>query len=431
MTLLDGATLDGASLRTDVCVIGGGPAGIVVAIELAEAGHDVVVLEAGSHDHDLHQIRDLPRSVSGHVRGSQADARGENRGLPYYPLRLSRVRGIGGSTRALKRHGLRSRPLDAIDFEPTFGEGWPLPYREFASFLAKAGWYCGLAGENLSWEAWNPPFGGDRRTDLSMVGFRHGPRETFRLRGFQARESEGQRWITSAAATGFEVDAAGHVTRVRVTTRSRESFTVVTRSVVLATGGIDNARLLLANESLLEHMGPAADNVGRNFMEHLHYVAGHLVPSGAAAREEIALSFRTRTELDTWLTASNAVVRAEGLARTAFAAVPAYASSIPGCRCSWSNPSIRALWPFRSFPVVARDSNGSARGRQDSERVRGAAEPVGPARCVRCDGNERADAESLLPGSPYRIACGPHGSPSRCARMEAETSATLALHDVP
>jgi hypothetical protein len=78
-------------------------------------------------------------------------------------------------------------------------------------------------------------------------------------------------------------------------------------------------------------------------MEHLHYVAGHLVPSGAAAREEIALSFRTRTELDTWLTASNAVVRAEGLARTAFAAVPAYASSI--------NPGVGALGRIlRSLP---------------------------------------------------------------------------------
>jgi choline dehydrogenase-like flavoprotein len=343
MTLCDGATLAGEGLRTDVCIIGGGPAGVVVATELVKAGHDVVVLEAGSQSHDLHQIRDLPRSVSGHVRGSQRDTRGRNRGLPYYPLRLSRVRGIGGSTRALKAHGLRSRPLDAIDFEPVFGEGWPFPYQEFASYLAQAGWYCGLTGQDLSWDAWNPPFGLNRRAELSMIGFRHGPRETFRLRGLQACGSEGQRWVTSAAATGFEVDAAGHIDRVRVTTRSQESFTVEARYVVLATGGIDNARLLLANESLLEHMGPAADNVGRNFMEHLHYIAGFLVPSSAEAGAEIVRAFRAAAGQDPWLTAGDAVVRTEGLARTAFVAVPAYASSL--------NPGVDALGRIvRSVP---------------------------------------------------------------------------------
>jgi choline dehydrogenase-like flavoprotein len=343
MPLVDAATLDGARLHTDVCIIGGGPAGIVVATELVEEGHEVVVLEAGFQTHDLHRVRDLPRTAAGHAYGSQADTRGRNRGMPYFPLRMSRVRGIGGSTRALKNHGLRSRPLDPIDFEPIVGEGWPLPYGEFASYLAEASSYCGIPGNDLSWEAWNPQFSEDHRAELAMVGFRHGPRETFQLSGIRACESERQRWITSAAATGFEVDATGHITGVRVAARSRTSFTVEARYVVLASGGIDNARLLLANEPLLEHMGPAADHVGRYFMEHLHYVAGHLIPNSPEAGAQIARCFQAQDGQDPWLIASDSVVRAEGLARTAFAAVPSYASSL--------NPGVSALGRIlRSVP---------------------------------------------------------------------------------
>lgn len=328
MPLLHGARLDGVRLHADVCVVGGGPAGIVVASELAELGHRVIVLEAGSRSSDVHRIRNLPRTTVGHVLGSQADTRGHNDGIPYYPLRMSRVRGIGGSTRALKSHGLRSRPLDAIDFEPILGEGWPLPYEEFASYLADAARYCGIPGADPSWDAWSPSLGVNQPTEITAVGFRHGSRDTFRSHGIRAIEGDRQQWILSAAATGFEVDSTGLVTGVHVVSRPHGSFTVEAQSIVLAAGGIDNARILLANEVLLENMGPAANQVGRNFMEHLHYVAGYFVPNGQAARQEINNCFRSRDGQDPWLTSTDSVVRAERIARTAFAAVPAYSSSL-------------------------------------------------------------------------------------------------------
>jgi choline dehydrogenase-like flavoprotein len=210
-----------------------------------------------------------------------------------------------------------------------------MPYEEFASYLSRAARYCGLPTMNPSWDAWSPPLDRHGGGLLEMVGFRHGPRERFQMLGIRAHESERQSWITSAAATGFEVDATGHVAGVRVATRSRASFTVEAQRVVLASGGIDNARLLLASEPLLEHMGAATDHIGRNFMEHLHYVAGHLVPNGADARSEIARFFENRDGQQPWLTTSDAITRAEGLARTAFAAVPAYTSSL--------NPGVAAL----------------------------------------------------------------------------------------
>jgi len=330
MSLLDGDTLEGSRLRADFCVIGGGPAGIVVASELANAGYEVVVVEAGTRFYDRHRIQNLFRSVAGHARGAQADTRGSNRGLPYFPLRMSRVRGVGGSTQALKTHGLRSRPLDAIDFEPRLNAGWPLPYDEFTSFLDEAATYCGIPEATILWNASSMPIVPGCASELTVVGFRHGSRDAFGRQGAEAANSIRQRWIISAAATDFFVDTTGHITHVQVNTRSGASFTVEARHVVLAAGGIDNARLLLANQSLLEPMGPAADHTGRYFMEHLHYVAGHLMPDGPDARWEIYRLFNDHgtDELETWLTVGDSTVRAKSLARSVFAAVPAYAGSL-------------------------------------------------------------------------------------------------------
>jgi choline dehydrogenase-like flavoprotein len=328
MSVLDGESLAGQRLHADFCVIGGGPAGIVVAAELAEAGHDVVLLEAGSDSHDSHSARNMHRSIRAHARGAQADTRGINRGNPYFPLRMSRVRGVGGSARALKSHGLRSRPLDAIDFEPRHGAEWPMPYGDFAAYLEAAERYCGIPATGTQWNASQGPFGDGQSSGLAVVGFRHGSRDEFRRRGADAGHQEHLRWVGGAAVTRFESDTAGHVAGVHVATRSRSSFTVEAHTIILATGGIDNARLLLANEPLLEHMGEASEHVGRYFMEHLHYVAGHVIPADSAARSEIASWFETAEGEDPWLAIDDAVVREEEIARTTFAAVPAYSSSL-------------------------------------------------------------------------------------------------------
>jgi len=343
MSVLDGESLADQRLHSDFCVIGGGPAGIVIASELAEAGHDVVVIEAGSDSHDSHDLRTLHRSLLGHAWGAQADTRGINRGIPYYPLRMSRVRGTGGSTRALMSHGLRSRPLDAIDFEPRLGAEWPMSYGDFVEYLDDAARYCGIPETGTPWGASRGLLGDNQLGEIAVVGFRHGLRDEFRRRGLDAGHQEHLRWVSGAAVTRFEIDSGGHVGGVHVATKSRLSFSVEAHTFILATGGIDNARLLLANEPLLEHMGEASEHVGRYFMEHLHYVAGHVIPTDSAARSEIASWFEATNGEDPWLVINDAVVREEDITRTTFAAVPAYSSSL--------DPAVNALGRLvRSVP---------------------------------------------------------------------------------
>ena len=329
MPFTEAASLTDTVLTGDVCIIGAGPAGITVASELAHAGVRVVVLESGGPFHDRHDRRGVIGSVRDHVSGSQGAAKGTNTGAPYFPLRLSRARGIGGSTAALKEHGLRSRPLDAIDFGTRNGRGWPIEHSEILEHIDEAVALCGIDDASRWWDQTDedPLFEG---TSVVPVAFRHGRRVAFAELASSLADGPDQLWITGATVTRLVTDSTGHVAAVEAATGDGSTLRVEAVHVVLATGGIDNARVLLNNTDVLESMGQAADNVGRHFMEHMHYVAGHIVPASERARSSIAERFCDIGE-ERWLTIDDPTVASESLARTAFLPVLAYQGSLsPG-----------------------------------------------------------------------------------------------------
>src|SRR6186713_1622955 len=82
----------------DVCIIGGGVAGITLAAKLGQAGRHVLLVEAGNRD------------VSAK---SQAYYRGELGALENLPLQETRIRALGGSS---QHWAGWCRHFDAYDF---------------------------------------------------------------------------------------------------------------------------------------------------------------------------------------------------------------------------------------------------------------------------------------------------------------------------
>lgn len=251
---------------TEICVIGAGAAGLTVARRLLANGHEVVLLESGGRDYEP-AIADLNA--------------GDNIGEDYYPLEHSRLRFFGGTTAIW---GGRCAELDPIDLERRDWvplSGWPISYSELELYYRQARPLFGLGDEAESDATLRgagvpiPPFDPERLTvpvwtfDTRFNRFAHDScRDLF--------EHPRCEVVLHATVTAIEPLSGRNVERVVAKALNGRTLTVRARMFVLAAGGIENPRLLLASG-----LGERNDAVGRYFMEHPHARGGRVVAGRA------------------------------------------------------------------------------------------------------------------------------------------------------
>ena len=251
----------GTKLETELCIIGAGAAGITLALSLREAGFRVLLLESGGLEFE---------------EATQALYAGDNTGLPNYDLDTSRLRFFGGST---NHWASWCRPLEPEDFKPADPADlrtWPLsradlePYYRVAQTLCELGPYNyddlspWLQASGMAALAVDP-----RRLKTTL--FQVGPPTRFgsKYRDALAR-ADNVTVFLHANVLELQTDAtAGRVTGVSATSLDGPPFEVTARIVVLATGGLENVRLLLlSNRVRNAGLGNTYDVVGRYFMDH-------------------------------------------------------------------------------------------------------------------------------------------------------------------
>ncbi len=254
---------DGMVANAAVCIIGGGAAGITMAREFERRGVDTILLESGGFRPDSDTM-DLYR--------------GENVGIPYEFGDGFRSRLLGGGSNCW---GGWCRPLDAEDLQRRDWvphSGWPFELPELMPYYERAHPVLRLGPVNYDIQHWvsaiNRP--DVRRMPLpsgevldSMSQFSPPMRfgKTYRRDLKNARHVRVFLW---ANVVDIETDHTGQtITRVHVKTLTGRRMTVEARQFVLATGGIENARILLASKkSHANGLGNANDLVGRYFMDH-------------------------------------------------------------------------------------------------------------------------------------------------------------------
>lgn len=257
--------LNGTHIDCDLCVIGGGAAGLTIARELAGSSCSVVLLEGGGLE----------------VDGiSQALYAGRNVGLPYERLTTARSRYLGGSTNCW---GGFSRPLEPGDFAERpwiAGSGWPIPRDTMMPYYERSQSVLGLGPFDYDNDFWMERVGGPKAelipVDEDGDGFENRVAQLSPpIRMGEAYRAEIGRAANitaflNANVTGLDTNStATAVERVQVRTLDGPSFTVGARLFVLCCGGIENARiLLLSNKVQAAGLGNGNDLVGRYFADH-------------------------------------------------------------------------------------------------------------------------------------------------------------------
>lgn len=300
--LLDARTLAGnATLDADICIVGAGPAGLTLAAELAGWNGTVVVLESGAMD-------------------SSPDAQLLNaaavEGDPYGGLERSRHRQVGGTARLwntpLRRvSGAKLVPLDPGDFLGLNGRpAWPLQYADLEPDYRRANVIAGVGRFDYQGSAWDlppSPVPPDHPTFVSRV-FQFGPAARFcaDLPGELARAGN----ITLChGATAIRFGWRGSaVESVQAVTSTGVPLTIHARRLVLAAGGVENARMLLVEAD----SGMFRDEsgwLGRGFMEHPRDYSLTLAASAPTRR----LEFLDAREIDGTTVCGRIAVREEAI----------------------------------------------------------------------------------------------------------------------
>ena len=262
-----------AGRRSDVCIVGAGAAGIVLAAELVRLGRTVTLLEGGGADVE---------------EQSQEPYRSEVTGLVHRGVHEGRVRAKGGTT---TRWGGQILELQDVDFAErpwVPGSGWPVGKQELAPFYGRAleleGLGATLRDDAAVWGALGLPV--PATGELEPYFSRWCPEPNFaRVHGALLDAATGPDvWLHANAVELLLEDERAVGLRCRTLTGVEAVFRA--ERYVFCMGAIESARFFLQpragtlpwNESGL---------LGRHFQDHVDANAATVVPLDARRFHEL------------------------------------------------------------------------------------------------------------------------------------------------
>lgn len=305
-----------SNTNPDICIIGSGVAGALIANHLAASGLKVVVLEAGPRFEASRRMELMQRRIGGTDPWPLIDKEEEiytNTGSYKYNLKGTRLRAVGGSTH---HWGGVAYRLHASDFRLKslygIGEDWPLDYDELEPFYQRAEEELGVSGQSgdpfASWRSCDFPMSAfpfsyaDKKVikpacdklgiHLHTMPFARNSREYNGRPGCQAfgvcnvcpieamynaeahikrAETTGNlQLIPQARVVSLSIDSDHRVRKAKYIRPDGTQESLIAPMFVLAAHTIESIRLLLLsqNELFPDGLANSSGTLGRYFMEH-------------------------------------------------------------------------------------------------------------------------------------------------------------------
>lgn len=300
----------------DVCIIGAGAAGGIIAWKLGQLGMKVVVLESGPRHPLDRRFEYAQRFIKGENPWQTGPAGIDSHsttGSTPYSLEWKRARGVGGSTLHWEGYALR---FHANDFRLRslydIADDWPISYEEIEEYYCEAEKELGVAG--IADDPWASPRSrpfplplftysfsdgffarGCKATDITLHhlpqarnSIPYGGRPQCRGCGtchvcpIGAKASTDLTHIPKAEATGnvqvltdvnalrLETDPSNKVSGIIYARHDRIERRLSARVFIIAAGAVETPRLLLlsASREFPDGLANRSGLVGKYFMSH-------------------------------------------------------------------------------------------------------------------------------------------------------------------
>lgn len=269
MLIPSSSSLAKDSLHATVCIIGGGAAGITLACELDGQPFDVLLLEAGD------------TNISG---GSPENYQGSAEPPHPNPAEFRRYC-LGGSTSVW---GGRCVPYEPIDFERRdyiANSGWPLSYDEVAKYYPRAMQYCDAGQFDFTTTH------SIAKPTATIPGLAHHPDiQTNYIERYSLPTHFGNRYrkklvasknittlLQSRCIAINKQPGDDRIESIVIADAANVQRTVFAKIFVLAVGGIETPRLLLATDVMGNGLGNRSGKLGRYYACHFENLCARLI----------------------------------------------------------------------------------------------------------------------------------------------------------
>ena len=261
MIFSDARSNDASQIHTDICIVGAGAAGIALARELSGSGLRVALIESGDITY-----RHRPQFLY----------LGRNTGKRNFSTVFSRFRLFGGST---TRWGGQCRPLDPIDFEPREAipySGWPFDFAHMEPYYRRAQDVCNLGPYDYDPASVTASHGMDAALVTRVYRFSYPANFSAAYRQELEQAPYIQVYLNANLVEVVLHEDTKQVQHLELSTLNGRRISLHAKAYVLACGGLENVRLLLASNRVMNTgIGNTHDLVGRFFMDHAYFFPGY------------------------------------------------------------------------------------------------------------------------------------------------------------
>lgn len=233
----------------DICVVGTGPVGMALAMELERLGKTVLVLESGAEDQAEGQhaeIVDLER---------------------HAPMEIATVRALGGTSWTWGGRCVAYDDVDWLDRDFVADAHWPLTHDEIRPWYKPAAEYLTCGNDEF-----DIPYKRPLTDGLTLNFVERWARDSRVILAHREHllASEKIRISLNTTVTAINLSADGERVETLSVSTAQGAATVTAKRFVLAMGGVETTRILLATQRAWPtHFGGVDGPLGRYYMGHI------------------------------------------------------------------------------------------------------------------------------------------------------------------